>query len=174
MAIDIIYLIILIAAIWKGFSRGLIVAIFSFFSLLLGIAFALKFSAKVSLWLQGSFQINSRWLPILSFLLVFIGVVMITKIVAEIVEKTVEFMFLGWINKLGGILLFTFIYSTIYSVVLFFASSASLIGKNTQANSVCYSFLIELAPATISAIGYVFPFIKNVFTDIVSYLGNKQ
>ena len=50
MAIDIIFLVLLAMAAFKGFRRGFIVAIFSLLAIVIGLAAAIKFSVLVSAW----------------------------------------------------------------------------------------------------------------------------
>ena len=56
MIIDIIFLILLALAVIKGISRGFIVAVFSFFAIIIGVAAAMKLSYIVANWLQHSFN----------------------------------------------------------------------------------------------------------------------
>ena len=73
MAIDILTLYCFAMAAFKGYRRGLIVAIFSFLGIVIGIAAALKFSVVVAGWFQNNTNIGSQWLPFISFILVMIG-----------------------------------------------------------------------------------------------------
>jgi membrane protein required for colicin V production len=55
------------------------VAIFSFIAIIIGVAAAMKLSFIVTGWLQEFFNTGKQWLPILSFLIVFIGVVLLIR-----------------------------------------------------------------------------------------------
>lgn len=104
MIIDIIYAILLVLAIIKGFQRGLIVGIFSFVALVVGLAAALKLSTVVAGYIGDSVHISAEWLPFISFLVVFIGVVLLIRLGAKAIESAVEVVMLGWLNRIGGIL----------------------------------------------------------------------
>jgi membrane protein required for colicin V production len=54
MSIDIAYLVIIALAAMKGFSRGLIMAVFSFAALFIGLAAALKLSSVVANYFKSS------------------------------------------------------------------------------------------------------------------------
>jgi uncharacterized protein YqeY len=75
MIIDILVLIFLVMAVIKGLRRGLIVAVFSIFAFIAGIAAAMKLSVVVAGYLKDSVNISAKWLPFISFAVVFIGVV---------------------------------------------------------------------------------------------------
>lgn len=171
MIIDIILCLLLAFAIFKGFSQGLIVAFFSLVAYIIGLAAAIKLSAVVANYLQASFNINGKILPVLSFMLVLVGVIILVRIVAAMIKKAVSVVFLGWLDKLGGIVLFALLYSFIYSVILFYASQIKFISEETQAASSTYGFLAPLGPKVINALGVIIPFFSDMFNDLQNFFG---
>src|ERR1700761_91527 len=116
MPIDVLFCILLLLAIYKGYSKGLIVAVFSFFALIAGLAAALKLSALVAGWLRSGTNISVAWLPFIAFALVMIVVILLMRLAARLLQKSVEFMLMGWANRIGGILLYAIVYTMVYSV----------------------------------------------------------
>ena len=169
MFIDIPYFILLLYAVYKGYNRGLIVAVFSFVGLIVGLAAAIKFSAFVANWLGRNTHIGLGWLPVLSFLLVFIGVVVAIKLIAGILQKSVEFMFMGWINKMGGIILYAALFTMTFSVVLFYAVELKVLTTESISTSKCYGFVKPWASFVINGIGRVFPVFRGLFTQLEAY-----
>ena len=104
--IDIIFAILIVISIFKGYRKGLIIAIFSIVALIVGLAAALKLSATVAAYLQNSVNISGKWLPFLSFAMVFGLVAVLVGMGGKLIEKTFEMALLGWANRIGGILLF--------------------------------------------------------------------
>ena len=138
MIIDLLYLIVLLLALFKGLKKGLVVALFSFVALFVGLVAAMKLSAVVAAYLKGSVEVSAKWLPFIAFILIFVGVALLAKLVAKIIETAMESMMMGWANKLGGILLFSILYTLIFSVMLFFLEKLHLIGPSTTSVSRCY------------------------------------
>ena len=169
MIIDIFFCILMAMAVFKGYSRGLIVAVFSFFAIIVGLAAALKLSTVVADWLGHSTNIASKWLPFLSFLLVMIGFILLIRLVAGIIQKGVEFMLMGWINRLGGIVLYVAIYTTVFSVVLFFADKIHLVKQQTIQESVVYSYIEPCGPKIVNGFAVIVPFFKNMFTQLETF-----
>ena len=95
MFIDIIALILLAMAIFKGYRRGFIVSILSFLAILIGLAAAMKFSVAVADWLQNNTNIGSHWLPFISFLLIMLAVILAVRWIANIAEAAIEIALLG-------------------------------------------------------------------------------
>jgi membrane protein required for colicin V production len=167
--IDIIFITLVAMAIFKGFSQGLIVALFSLIAYIVGLAAAMKLSAVVAAYIQTNCNINGRLLPVLSFMIVFIGIAILVRLVARIIKKGVKVAFLGWLDKLGGFVLFALLYLFIYSVVLFYAAQIHLISTEAQAASATYSYLAPFGPKVINALGDIIPFFSDMFTDLQTF-----
>ena len=88
MMIDIIALVILLLAIFTGFRKGLIIAVFSFLAFFVGLAAALKLSTVAAAYLGRNVNISERWLPVLAFFAVFVIVVLLVRLGARLLNRT--------------------------------------------------------------------------------------
>ena len=166
MVLDIICAINLNGALFKGYTKGFIIALFSFAALLIGLTAATKLSAVVASKIGHGTGITASWLPFVSFLLIMIAVTLIVRLVAGMFQKAAELVLLGWANKLAGILLFGAIYLTIWSVVLFYGDKLHLITDATKSASKTYSYIAPWGPKVLDSIGEVIPFFKDMFTSL--------
>ena len=169
MLLDIILLVLLILAVIKGYQRGLIVGVFSLIAIIVGLAAAIKLSTVVAEYIGKAVKISDTWLPVISFAVVFILVVLLIRLGANMLQKTVEIALLGWVNRLGGILLYIAIYLTVYSVILFYVEQVNLIQPATIQNSVSYTFIQPWGPRVINGFALVIPFFKGMFTELQSF-----
>jgi membrane protein required for colicin V production len=172
MIIDIAFVILLVMAAIKGYSRGLIVAVFSLLAFIIGLAAALKLSALVAGWLGENVNVSKQWLPVASFAIVFIGVVLLVNMGAKLVERTIKFALLGWVNKAGGILFYAVLYLMIGSIVLFYAEQLKWVTPETIKSSQTYPVLKPWAPKIINGLSVVFPFFQSLFDDLQQFFGN--
>ncbi len=172
MIIDIILFVLLAMAIFKGFSRGFIVAVFSFLAFIVGIAAALKLSATVASSLQQKANVSGSWLPAISFFLVFIAVVIVVRLGAKLLKKAVSLVLLGWADTIAGIILYALLYVFIYSVILFYAANLGLISPGTQNDSATFHLIEPFGPKVINGIGKVLPFFSNMFGELSTFFGN--
>lgn len=166
MIIDIIFLLLLALAVFKGFQKGLIIAVFSIVAFVAGLAAALKLSALAAVWLGETTSINTKWLPFIAFFIVFVIVVIIIRWGAKLIEKAVELAFLGWANKIAGVLLYAVLYTLILSVLLFFAAQLHVFTPQTISESKSYVYIQPLGPKVLDAVGTVVPLFSNVFEDL--------
>jgi len=176
MIIDFFFAILMLLAIFNGFSRGLVVAVFSFLAIFIGLAAALKLSAIVANTLGNSAHVSFKWLPFICFILVMIAVAFAVKILAGIIKKSFQMLMLGWVDGIGGILVYVFIYLIVYSVVLFFADKIHIISNSQTEASKVYSFIEPLGPKVIDGFGKVIPVFKDLFMELEHFfeaIGNK-
>jgi membrane protein required for colicin V production len=168
MIIDTIFVVLLAFAVFKGYSKGLIMAVFSVLGFIVGLAAALKLSNTVAQTISTQTNLG-KWAPALAFFGVFIATAIVIRIVGNIVQKTFETVMLGWANKIGGILLFAFLYSTIYSVFIFYAVQLKIFTDDTTNASVSYGYLKQLGPWVINGFAVIMPWFKEMFTNLETY-----
>jgi membrane protein required for colicin V production len=169
MLIDIIFFILMALAVFKGYSKGFIIALFSVVGFFIGLAAALKLSAFVAEKLSGSLSVSSKWLPVLSFLLVFIAVMLLVRLGAKMIQGGVELVMLGWLNRIAGILLFALLYSVLYSVFLFYAVQVKVFSPETIAQSNIYPYIQPLGPKLIDSLGTIIPWFKDLFAQLQDF-----
>src|SRR5689334_14494602 len=121
MIIDAAFIILIILASIKGLRKGLIIAVFSIIAFVAGLAAAMKLSAVVAARLSDSMSPSFKWLPLLSFLIVFLAVALLVRLGGKLIQKSFETLMLGWVNRIGGMLLYIALYTFIFSVFLFYA-----------------------------------------------------
>ena len=171
MFIDIIGLILLVWATFKGLRNGFVVGVFSFLAFIIGLAAALKLSAVAAEYLGSNTNIGERWLPFIAFAVVFLIVVLLVRLGAKAIEGVLRVAMLGWLNKLGGVLLYVLLYLFIFSILLFYADQLHLIKKERLSSSILYPYIAPLAPKIINALGYILPFFKNMFGQLQDFFG---
>lgn len=166
MIIDVIFCILLVIAIIKGFQKGFLLAVFSLVAFIIGLAAAIKLSTVVAGYIGQEVKVSDKWLPVISFIVVFIIVMILVRLGATLIEKAFEVARLGWLNRLAGILLFVILYTLIYSVLLFYADQIQLLKRETINSSATYNYIKPLGPKVIEAFGVIIPIFKNMFTEL--------
>lgn len=169
MIIDLVYVVLVVIAVFKGYQRGLIVGLFSFLAIIIGLAAAMKLSTVVAEYIDDSVNVSDKWLPVVSFAVVFIIVVLLVRWGANLIEKTAEAVMLGWLNKLGGILLYAAIYTTVFSIIVFYLEQIAIIKPETINKSLTYSFIQPWGPKAINAFATVVPVFKDMFTELENF-----
>jgi membrane protein required for colicin V production len=95
--------------------------------------------------------------------------VILIRLGAKAIEKTVEMAMLGWANKVGGVLLFGVLYVLIFSILIFYADQMSFITEETKKQSISYYYIQPLGPEIIDGLGKIIPFFKNMFQELETF-----
>lgn len=169
MFIDILVAIALVFAVVKGIRNGLIIAVFSILAFIIGLAAALKLSTVAAAWLAQSTNINVQWLPFLAFALVFLFVVLVVRSVAKLIEKAMDLAWMGWLNKLSGVLVYACMYLLVLSVLFFYGTQLKLITEEAKTSSLAYAYIAPAAPKVIEMIGVVIPVFSNMFSELQEF-----
>lgn len=169
MLIDLIFAVILVLAILKGYQLGLVIGLFSLVAVIIGLAAAMKLSTVVAGYIGKAVKVSEEWLPIISFAVVFLIVLLLIRLGARAIEKAIEVVLLGWVNKIGGIILFAAIYITVFSVLLFYAEQMKLLQADTIDKSVTYSFVQPWGPKAMNGFGSIVPIFKDMFSELEQF-----
>jgi membrane protein required for colicin V production len=174
--LDIIGIIILALSFFRGFRKGAVVALCSLLGIVLGMLAALKLSGALGAYLMEKGWVTSAWAQIIAYVLLFIGVVMLVRLLAKAIETALKAAMLGLINRLVGGLLYAFIGALVWSSLLWIANRAHLLAPETIVASHTYGYFAPVAPWTFGHIGAVLPFARDTFSDLEHFFdeANKQ
>ena len=147
---DIIIAVPLIWGIYKGYKKGFIIEIASLIALGLGIWGGIKFSFISANYLEEVFSISDQLMPLISFVITFIVIVVAVFSLAKIVQRIVKMVALGLINRLAGaifgVLKFGLIISVILHLVETINSEINFIQPEMKSSSLFYKPVAQLAP----------------------------
>jgi membrane protein required for colicin V production len=169
--IDTFFYIIFFLAIIQGWRKGLILALFSMVCGLIGLAAAVKLSAVLATHMKSGLHMSTRWMPVIAFILVFVMVILIIRWAGRLLEKLIKWVLLGWLNKLGGILLFLILYISVYSIILFYGTQTRIISNQTADKSHYYHLIAPFGPAVIRLITGLIPYGQDMFIALESFFG---
>ncbi|RLD51700.1 MAG: CvpA family protein [Bacteroidetes bacterium] len=148
---SIIDIIILVPFAWfayQGFKKGLIIGVASLAALILGIYAALYFSGIIAVFLTDELNIKTDYLPIISFIVTFIGVVILVHFLGKLLEKLINMVALGFVNKLSGAIFGVLKAAVFLSVLILIINhfDGKLISEEKRERSFLYDPVSEIAP----------------------------
>ncbi len=167
--IDVAFVIIVCIGIFKGWRKGLISAVCSLIGFFIGIAAALKLSGSLAAWLAIEYPSTAKWIPFVSFTLVFILTVLVVRLIGKTIETVIDTALMGWWNKLAGGIVYSFLYVIVYSVFLFFLVKLKIVGNAAIEASVTYSYLQPIPSVAMKKIGEWIPLFKNTFSSLQTF-----
>ncbi len=167
MWIDIVFGVVVIYGLYSGYSKGIIKTLFVALSLVVGFAAAMTLTPLVADFIRNVFGSSSTLVPVAAFLITFFGSVLLVRLLAKVLEKGLKTVRLNFVNKLGGGALLAAIGVFLFSVVVSFVDKAGLISESTKLASQSYVFLAPLAETGIEIIRQIFPFVKDMWENII-------
>ena len=159
--LDAIILICLIPAIFQGIRKGFISQVISIISLIAGIWASARFADIVTMWASKYISASEQVLKIIAFAIILILVFIVLGLIGRLLESILKFAFLGWLNKLAGVV-FSLLKTVLILGLIITAFSAlnntyELVKPELIADSALYQPVKDIADA-------IFPYIKNLLT----------
>ncbi|MDR2130976.1 MAG: CvpA family protein [Odoribacteraceae bacterium] len=154
--VDIILLIPLAYGAFRGFSRGLIVEVATLLALILGVYFALRWSALFEGVLQEYFTVPGAYSYYIAFAIIFLLVVVAIHLLGKLLTKIAHLIALGLLNRLLGTLFGVLKIAIVLCAVLFLIDAIDtrygFISEETKKESLLYGPLVRFANGIYQAV----------------------
>lgn len=151
--IDIIIAIPLLWGLYKGFTRGIIIEAATLIAFGLAVWSGIKFHYSFSEWMRNSLGWDSAYLPLISLVILFIGILLIVFSIAKLIQYFVKAASLGFVNRIAGAIFGMFKFGFLLSMIIFFLEainkSIEFIPNETKTNSLLYTYVQKIAPSVI-------------------------
>jgi membrane protein required for colicin V production len=176
--IDIVLCIPMVWGLYKGFTKGLIIEAASIVAFGLGVWGGIYFSDFVAQKISSGFNWKSPYLPIVSFALTFLLIVIIVYFIAKLIQHLAEGMALSSINKICGALFGSLKFALMMSVVIFVIEAVEksypMISFKAKEESLLYKPIGKIAPMLIPALNTSDLKLLNAAPSILKGTQDKQ
>lgn len=147
-AADIIIIIVIAFFAIKGLICGLIKEAAGIAAILVGLFLAVNFSGWLSDWILEKGWFDPKYLEIISFTIIFLGVILLVILMSKLLDKFADTISLNWLNKLAGFVFGGCKGALIVAGVCYLAEriiqNFSLTEQEFLANSTIYHKLLEI------------------------------
>lgn len=154
--IDLFILIPIAYATYKGFSRGIIIEAGSLLALIGGIYGAVRFSDYTEEWIRTEAETSSEYLPMIAFLVTFVGIIIAVHLLARIVHTAIKAAMLGLPNRIAGAIFGLLKSTIIVSFLLILVNSLDAkfhwIDDSSKQGSLLYEPLSNVGPVILPMI----------------------
>lgn len=149
-----------------GFKQGLVLSIFSFLGLIVGVAIAGAASDSLADKLSSS---GALWAYVVSFALILIIVMVIFNILGHVVKGFIKLIMLGWLDSLGGALLGLFVGGLVVAAIFIAVGKWAAGEPGTTSvgtaigDSALAHFLIDSFRLLLGLLPHRFDAVRNLF-----------
>ena len=148
--LDLFIIIPIVLGFVFGLFKGLIRELFSLAAIVLGIFGARLFEPQVTKFLLSAFDMQVGVAQAVSYLILFIAIVVLLLVVAKILDKLFSAIALGGLNKflgaLFGALKMALIVSVLLNVFDTLDQQYGFVKEETKNNSLTYENMLNFAP----------------------------
>jgi membrane protein required for colicin V production len=155
--LDIIILCFLGLLVFNGVRKGFIISLATLVALVLGAWAAIHFSGYISVILEQQFHPSGTWLPVLSFALTFLLIIILVLLIAKGLEKLISLAGMGLLNHIAGGIFGLLKGIVISSIILFiiagFDPEQKLITSKAKETSIFYGYVEKVFPGMMKLLG---------------------
>jgi len=150
--LDVILIVPMIYAIYKGIKQGLILELCTFLAFFVGLYIAFYWSAQTATFLQNTWNIQTEYLPLIAFTVTFFAVIILVFWGGRFLEKLLDKTAFSLINKLLGaffsLLKTAYLFSVSIVLLETYALGYSFFSTSITQESILYNPLKQLSIRT--------------------------
>ncbi len=154
---------------WKGFSKGLVLEVFSFFAFFFGLYGGIHFSDAVAAFLKNSMGFTSEYLPAISFTLTFLAIGAMVYFAGKAFDKIIKVARLSLFNRVGGAVFgvakWMFITGAAIIISESYDDKMDILSEESKQNSLLFKPLRDVTMGAIPAFTESTIFLKNALDD---------
>jgi len=117
-------------------------------------------------YLSAYFDGIDHLLPFISFLVIFIAIILLVNLFGKLVKKMVDMTLLGGVDKFAGAIVGIVKWAIGLSIILWLTNNFGIELPGQDEELVLYPFLAELGPSLITALDVVLPFAEEMLESI--------
>ncbi len=174
MILDTIIGIASILAFYRGWKKGIVAAILSLVGVVLALVISMKLGYVVTDYIASQNIINSKYVMLISYILLFVAVVFVFKLIIGFIEKILKMALLGWANRLAGAILYVFSSMLFVSSLFWLGSKMGIVQTEAKSESKTYSLIEPIAPITIETASKYMPYCEDILQNVKGYLQKQK
>ncbi|MTI41293.1 CvpA family protein [Fulvivirga lutimaris] len=172
--LDIIILAPLLFGAYRGFKKGFVLEIVAIVSFVLAIIGGFKLMHWGMDLIDQYFDISGELLPYISFIVIFIGIILLTNLVGKVFKKILDLTLLGTVDNLAGAVLSVIKWAFGISVLLWLSTSFGInFSEEWVEGSVLYEPIVTFAPKLVEYLSAVVPYTNDLFDHIQKLLSGS-
>ncbi len=166
MVLDVTFLIVLAWGVYRGGSSGFVRYIFSSLAFVIGIIGAVKLTHTFAHFMQMWLGWQSKYLPFLGFIVAFVCIVILVRLLSNFLDKIIRFLYLNIFNRLAGAVLGGLLFTLFFSLFLWLFNQVQLLPPSLKSNSVTYAYVQPVFPVVMEWTAKIAPVFQGGFESL--------
>jgi membrane protein required for colicin V production len=161
---DIFIAIILLVGTVVGYRRGFLLELFFLLAIVMGVFVGFKLMGAGVDYLSREFNADKEVLPYVSFVIIFIIVMLLVTVIGRSIKDSLDRTFLGRIDAIAGAVLGLVKYAFGISVIIWLIEAFQIsFPEGWKEESTLYPIAAKVAPMLSDYFGEILPFFKETF-----------
>jgi membrane protein required for colicin V production len=162
--IDIVLALLFMMGGFLGYQKGFLMELFFLSAMILGVLIGFRLMGAGVDYLHQHFNADTKFLPYLSFLIIFVLVVVLVTFLGKRIKHLVDKTFLGRVDAAAGAVLGVLKYMFCASVVIWIISSFHFsLPEQWTREAWLYPVTAGFAPHVAGFFGSFLPVFKEIF-----------
>ncbi len=164
--LDIIILVPLLWGAYKGFTKGFVMEVVSLLAFVLAILIAFK-TLHLGIELIRPYISAESFLPLISFVLIYIAVVLLINLAGKLIKKFLDITLLGKVDDIAGAILGALKWAFGLSTILWLMNQAQIVVPNDVVeDSILFPYLVKYGPSLINTVSEIVPYGRGIVDAI--------
>ncbi|MFT6053634.1 MAG: membrane protein required for colicin V production [Roseivirga sp.] len=153
-----------------GFRKGLLLEIIGILAFILAIIGGFKLMQIGITYLQTRIEGMDHWLPFISFIVIFIAIILLVTMLGKALKKLLDLTLLGGFDNFAGAIIGILKWAIGVSIVLWVLANFGFILPGQDEDLILYPYLASLGPNLIESLNFVLPFAEEMLVSIKEML----
>lgn len=167
--IDILIILLLLFAIWRGFKKGFIVELFTLLAVFAGLYAAVHFSDYISVKLKEDAGWDWEYVPVVAYAICFLAVGAMVYFGGRMLEKVIKVVQLGLVNRLAGSVFSVFTMVLLIGGLILISDAyddrSDVISDDTKQGSLLYYPVLNTSKTLIPKIEESSLYVRDRFLE---------
>jgi membrane protein required for colicin V production len=153
-----------------GFRKGLLLEIIGILAFILAIIGGFKLMQIGITYLQTRIEGMDHWLPFISFIVIFIAIILLVTMLGKALKKLLDLTLLGGFDNFAGAIIGILKWAIGVSIVLWVLANFGFILPGQDEDLILYPYLASLGPNLIESLNFVLPFAEEMLVSLKEML----
>jgi membrane protein required for colicin V production len=170
---DVIIIVLLLIGAYSGYRKGLILEILAFLAFIIAIIGGFYLMHLGMDLLTNYFNLSGKSLPLISFILIFIAIILSVNFIGRMLKKVIDMTILGSIDNLTGALIGILKWAFGISILLWLSSAIGFQSTAFMKESKLIPYIEPIGPKVIDYISILIPYVHQIFEAIQEMLEKR-
>lgn len=159
--LDIVIAVPILIFFISGLKNGFIEEALGLIGQIIAIFLAFTYMSEFAAYWERFYDINSPWIPFFSFIVLYIGIILVVKIIIKFLNSLIKFANLSVVNLIFGGIFSGLKGALLVSVFLLILGIINQPKQEYRDSSLIYEYVLPIAPKVYNVLAHIYPGVQD-------------